>query len=57
MTYDQFEEHVFEAISTHISKDVTIEPYDQQWEIRNAARTLAKALRIEGLPVPHPDED
>lgn len=57
MSYEQFEEYILNAINKHISRDLTISTEDQLWEGRNAARAIAKALRVEGLRVPRPTED
>tara|TARA_Y100000310_G_scaffold318429_1_gene372473 strand:- start:403 stop:573 length:171 start_codon:yes stop_codon:yes gene_type:complete len=52
LTEEQFVEIVSEVLNQHISRDPIMTNEDMDWEARNAARAIAKTLRIYGLRVP-----
>lgn len=52
LTEDQFVEIVVEAIDRHVSRDASVAQADQSWEARNAAKTISRGLRLQGVAVP-----
>ena len=48
---DRWLEIVNGAMDKHVSRDETVCAEDQRWENKNLARSLAKALRLEGLEI------
>ena len=50
ITEDQFIEIVAGAINRHVSRDQGVSAQDQEWESRNAAKSISGSLRANSVP-------